>query len=304
MKSGQCTIAPTKALFMYQSAIGAGSRTRQIRDALEITELRPPVVANDHSSRLHPADDYEIFYLLAGGGELLVNLHRNQLDPQHLYFVYPGQLRALYLNEAATGFHLKVSEDFLQLSDAQFRLRTLLEQGKKCENAKIIGLDSNHHAIEEMLGKIHAECLADHPLQLEMIHVFFKTFLLYLLRRHPAAVSPDGGSNDARIVQAFVQLVNRQFIEKKMVGDYADELCVTRSYLNKVVKKVTGVTASNIIQQCIIREAKKQALNPELTMKQIAYQLGFEDSAHFSKFFKNNCGLNFTNFKREAWLLQ
>ena len=84
-----------------------------------------------------------------------------------------------------------------------------------------------------------------------------------------------------------------------MVAEYADDLCVTRSYLNKVVKKVSGFTASQIIQQCIIHEAKKQAIKSGTSMKQIAYNLGFDDSAHFSKFFKSNSGMNFTNYKKE-----
>ena len=63
-------------------------------------------------------------------------------------------------------------------------------------------------------------------------------------------------------------------------------------------KKITGSTASHHIQQQIILEAKRQAMYFSTSMKQIAYNLGFDNIAHFSKFFKHNCGMNFTDFKR------
>lgn len=83
-----------------------------------------------------------------------------------------------------------------------------------------------------------------------------------------------------------------------MVTDYADELIVTPNYLNEVIKKITGFPASHHIQQRIVLEAKRQAAYSNLSMKEVAYQLGFDDMAHFSKFFKNASGQSFTDFKK------
>ena len=85
-----------------------------------------------------------------------------------------------------------------------------------------------------------------------------------------------------------------------MVIDYASQLYVTPNYLNRIVKKITGFTASHHIQQQIILEAKRKALYLSASMKEIAYSLGFDNLAHFSKFFKNNCGMSFTDFKKQA----
>jgi AraC family transcriptional activator of pobA len=45
-------------------------------------------------------------------------------------------------------------------------------------------------------------------------------------------------------------------------------------------------------------EAKRQAIHANVSMKEIAYLLGFEDHSHFSKYFKNNSGMNFSSFKK------
>ena len=81
-----------------------------------------------------------------------------------------------------------------------------------------------------------------------------------------------------------------------MVCDYASVLSVSPNYLNRTVKKVSGYTASHHIQQQIVLEAKKQAIHYGVSMKEIAYQLGFDNPSHFSKFFKCNSGMNFTQF--------
>lgn len=72
------------------------------------------------------------------------------------------------------------------------------------------------------------------------------------------------------------------------VGFYADKLCITAGYLNKIVKQVTGRTAKNLIEQMIVIEIKKQLQNKEGTLLEIAEQLGFRDLSSFSAFFKTH----------------
>jgi YesN/AraC family two-component response regulator len=97
-----------------------------------------------------------------------------------------------------------------------------------------------------------------------------------------------------------MELVSRTSRTKKMVADYASELMVTPNYLNQIVKRVSGFPASHHIQQYLIIEAKRQATQSCRSMKEIAYDLGFDDLAHFSKFFKSKSGTNFTNFKKTS----
>ncbi len=76
-------------------------------------------------------------------------------------------------------------------------------------------------------------------------------------------------------------------------------LFVTPNYLNEIIKKITGYSAGYHIRQRITLEAKRMALYSDNSMKEIAYNLGFLDCAHFSKFFKTITGSNFTEFKKE-----
>jgi len=105
-------------------------------------------------------------------------------------------------------------------------------------------------------------------------------------------------TREAEIVNSFMKLVKTNFMTMKQVSDYAKQLYISANYLNRLIKKNTGYTASYHIQQQIVLEAKKQVKTAGASLKQVAYSLGYDDLSHFSKFFKNNCGMNFTEFKK------
>ena len=109
-----------------------------------------------------------------------------------------------------------------------------------------------------------------------------------------------GQPREAELVKSFMELLDTKFKDEKMVADYAGHLLVTPNYLNRVVKKNTGFAAGHHIRQRIVLEAKRLGRYTGAGMKEIAYNLGFVDSAHFSKFFKTFGGTNFSEFKRGA----
>src|SRR5258707_334196 len=94
-------------------------------------------------------------------------------------------------------------------------------------------------------------------------------------------------------------LLKKNFSRTRPVESYAKHLAITPNHLNVVVKECTGQTAGYHVKQRLILEAKRLAVYSNLCMKEIADVLGFSDTAHFSKFFKNCAGLNFSEFKKE-----
>jgi AraC-like DNA-binding protein len=99
------------------------------------------------------------------------------------------------------------------------------------------------------------------------------------------------------ILRNFKQLLQMHYAELHMVTDYAAKLAVTPDYLNKTVKSITGKSAKEHIQSKLIVEAKRSLLFSSLSGKELAYTLGFDESAHFNNFFKKNTGLTPTEFK-------
>ncbi|MFT3794847.1 helix-turn-helix domain-containing protein [Flavobacterium sp.] len=102
---------------------------------------------------------------------------------------------------------------------------------------------------------------------------------------------------DIRLVNRFIDLVKKNFMTLKRVSEYADLLHISPNYLNIKIKRISGFTASYHIHNAILEEAIGKARNEGMGLKQIAYHLGYEDVAYFSKFFKKATGKNFAKFK-------
>lgn len=94
----------------------------------------------------------------------------------------------------------------------------------------------------------------------------------------------------------FRRLLFREFRNLKKVKDYAACLSISEKALNELVKRNTGKSASTLIYEQIVMEARRLLLTG-ITAKEVAYNLKFDDPAHFSKFFKAQTGLSPTEFR-------
>jgi AraC-like DNA-binding protein len=93
------------------------------------------------------------------------------------------------------------------------------------------------------------------------------------------------------ITRQFKRLLLQHFKTHKSSSAYAPILNITPAYLNEAVKSITGFTVSFWIEQIIIAEAKRLLYATDRTVKEIAFHLGFEDHAYFSRYFSRATGL-------------
>lgn len=101
------------------------------------------------------------------------------------------------------------------------------------------------------------------------------------------------------IIVQFKQLVHEKYKTLKQVKTYASVLNITPLYLNEVAKEITGFSASHWINQEVLLESKRMLCYTILDVKRIAYELGYEDHAYFSRFFKKNAGMTASEFRNK-----
>lgn len=100
------------------------------------------------------------------------------------------------------------------------------------------------------------------------------------------------------IVAQFIHLLTSYCKEEQEIKFYTDKLSITPQYLSQVLKEKTYKTTYNWISEGRITEAKIMLRTPGITINQIAEELHFSDQAAFGKFFKKNCGLSPSEYKR------
>lgn len=79
---------------------------------------------------------------------------------------------------------------------------------------------------------------------------------------------------------------------------FADKICLSPNYFGDLVKKETGKSAKEYIQLKMLQAAKEDLLNPDRTITQVAYALGFQYPQHFVRFFKKYEGITPTQYRQ------
>ncbi|MEP2239149.1 MAG: helix-turn-helix domain-containing protein, partial [Maribacter sp.] len=97
----------------------------------------------------------------------------------------------------------------------------------------------------------------------------------------------------------FKNQVEENYIKTRNVKDYAEMLSITTKNLNEVVKEFTLDTAKTFIDNYVILEAKRAIVSTDLSFKEIAFELGFDELTNFTKFFKNKVQLSPKAFKNK-----
>lgn len=94
------------------------------------------------------------------------------------------------------------------------------------------------------------------------------------------------------IVERFMELVQEHYHSQRIIGFYADKLCITPKYLSKVVKENTGRSAGEWIESHVILEARAMLQSSDMTIQQIAAELNFPNQSFFGKYFKRVTGMS------------
>jgi len=249
----------------------------------------------------HRHNYFVIIWVKKGTGTHLIDLEKFELQDNTVYCITPGQVHQLNTTEPAEGYVISFMAEFLGAAEENYDLLFNTGLFYTFSSSPVIKVNEATSAeMEDAVAKMMKEFSNFFLLRAEILRGFLKIFLIYLTRQYEKPVESEAHSKSIDLVKHFFAMVEKNYTTKKMVTDYAGELAVTPNYLNEVVKKVTGFPASHHIQQRIILEAKRQAVYSNVTMKEIAWELGFDDTAHFSKFFKNAAGESFSDFRAKS----
>lgn len=108
------------------------------------------------------------------------------------------------------------------------------------------------------------------------------------------------GNGNEILFNKFFLLVNKYFLEKRTVKEYANLLCITPDYLSSLIKKHSNKNALTFINTRIVNEAKSFLLYTDHNISEVAIKLNFSDTSNFVKFFKSKTGYTPVEFKKHS----
>lgn len=247
----------------------------------------------------HRHNYFVIIWVKKGTGTHMIDLDKFELKDDTVYCITPGQVHLPKQNGDAEGYVVSFTTEFVGLEESNLDLLFNTGLFNTFSHSPVISVDPEvKDEMEDTVKRMIKEYNNFFLLRAEILRGFLKIFLIYLTRQFEKDSHQPAQSKSIDMMRRFMALLEKNYTRKRMVTDYAEELVVTPNYLNEVVKKISGFPVSHHIQQRIILEAKRQAAYSNLSMKEVAYQLGFDDMAHFSKFFKNAAGMSFTDYRK------
>lgn len=235
--------------------------------------------------RPHKHDFFMLLLFEEGSGTHTIDFEEYAVNGGQLHLLLPGQVHRWSLGENTRACQLMVSrpvfETFsssLELSFVLYRKHPVISLARdtfrKLRYEFLAVRDElNSKPIDWVIVKLRSQIVA----QLVSHEAESKNELSSVYRAAPALLK-------------YQNLVDAYFKEQKTVAFYAEKLHISANYLNILCRKHLQVSAMYLIQNRVTLEAKRLLRASDMSIKEIAFDLGFSDLAYFSNFFKGQTG--------------
>lgn len=128
--------------------------------------------------------------------------------------------------------------------------------------------------------------------------VIYQIFQFAAKRAPQEPVEERPRTRRANYVQEFMRLVHAHYRQERSVGFYAGKLFISPKYLSLIIKEMTGRSAADWIDECVILEAKNLLRYSGKNIQQVAYELNFTNQSSFGKYFKHLTGMSPSEFQK------
>lgn len=255
----------------------------------------------EHNDMPHLHDYYTIFWVESGEAIHATDFVEYSLFADTILFVPPGLKHRMYIDKSVTGTYIIFNEEFIQFYKKNYIPLKEYRLFNNPEFKSLIRLDQYNKAkFRNIAGLIFNEIQhPDHYSQdvvLNLLHLFLLESRRIFDQQNQAPKEDQETTPDTTIIR-FKQLIEENFAREKNVSPYAEMLNINPSCLNELTKRLTGITAGELIRNRVIDETKKLLYSSNMSGKEIAYELGFDDPAYFSRFFKKYTGITLKEFR-------
>jgi AraC-like DNA-binding protein len=229
-------------------------------------------------------------YVLSSGDLILMHgltLHCPNVDPEIEYSRTTIHFDPSYVaNMIQKPFTLNVLKPFQELRNHRFHLQ---------------GEDKQH--MEASLQTLELLYKKQDTLSHHRFHTLFLDllFMIYGYCQKPLEAKPEFPSAKEHHVQSIITYIEDHYQEDINLEEMAKSLHLSKFYLVKIFKEVTGITIFTYLHQRRINQAKVLfLLEKEKSVTAICYEIGFKHPAHFSRIFKQMVGCTPEKYRKSV----
>lgn len=253
----------------------------------------------EHSSKSHSHSFYQLIWFHSNKGKHFVDFKSYSIKKDRLFFIAKNQIHYFEKRKDYDGILLHFNESFILQNerDIEFFISYNLFNNLEAPYFQIpLGLIPELNVylnqIKHEINNIHS--FGHQPILTNIL----KSFLITIEREKRKELQEDSSVESSLSFLKFRKLLELSYRKNWPVSKYAQELNVSSKTLNNIIKSKTGKTTSNIINNRIILEAKRQLFHSNSFVNEIGYDLGFQDPSYFVKFFKKHINLTPSDFRK------
>ena len=226
----------------------------------------------------------------AGSCSIKVNLQHYDVESPMLVTLMPGQIvEGIDYSPNFDGITIVLSKRFIDMLNLPGWQQQYMMLFNNPVNAISQETLRNLQIFYTILHKAASD--EENPFRLQVIENLIRVFFYGGVSKFRKLEGSTASSKN-NIVERFMELVQEHYREERLIGFYADKLCITPKYLSKLIKEHTGRSAGEWIDNHVILEARAMLQSSDMTIQQIAASLNFPNQSFFGKYFKRATGLS------------
>lgn len=250
-------------------------------------------------------DAFIIGVVTEGETSVSFNLHEFRLKKDSMFIFTPKNILQVNSQQYFKADVIAISPDFMRRINIDIKNMMPLFL-KFVENPTLALTPEESRSMRGMIAQIERETRGPEThFSFDIVSGLIATTIYKVgdIMYHYLAEHPEGQNNShnraEEYFKQFTHLLGEHFREERSVGFYARQLCITPKYLTTLIKRISGQSVSEWIDNYVILEAKTLLKYSTMSIQEIAYYLNFPNQSFFGSYFKRNTGMSPSQYKAQ-----
>lgn len=240
-----------------------------------------------------------------GENSVSFNLHEFRLKKDSMFIFTPKNILQVNSQQYFKADVIAISPDFMRRINIDIKNMMPLFL-KFVENPTLALTPEESRSMRGMIAQIERETRGPEThFSFDIVSGLIAATIYKVgdIMYHYLAEHPEGQNNShnraEEYFKQFTHLLGEHFREERSVGFYARQLCITPKYLTTLIKRISGQSVSEWIDNYVILEAKTLLKYSTMSIQEIAYYLNFPNQSFFGSYFKRNTGMSPSQYKAQ-----
>lgn len=256
------------------------------------------ISSHKHIEKPHRHDFYVTVIFTKGSGIHEIDFQKYSVSEGSLFFLSPGQVHSWELSPDTDGYIFFFSQPYYEMHYVNQKLKNFPFFNSPSFSRKLQFQSNELTDVIRLFEAIQNE----HQSQNVMKQSFILSLITQIYIQSVREFAKDDEKTSATSVsyfkhyQDFENLLEESFTSQKSISFYASQLNISAKHLNRITQTVMQKTASEIITERVILEAKRMLIYLDEGLVEIAFRLGYEEYSYFARMFRKNSGITPSQF--------